>query len=158
MPAMTNILVKDDSSTPVEFTLYPISDNPNPMWRASVASVPLAAQPKITASIEKVKGGFKVSIKLEVPVLETLGSAGTSAGYTAPQKVAYVTTMITTMFCSDRSTTEDRANALKMIVGLLQGASSTTATGTLDQASAGSAYASSTAPFTAMFRDVIAPN
>lgn len=159
MSAMTNLLVKDDAATPVEFTLMPIHDNPAPFWRAAVAGVPLNGQPRLTVSMDPTKsGGTKVTAKLEVPVMETLGASGTSAGYVAPPKVAYVDTIIVTMFADQRSTDADRSNLLKMMVGLLQGASSTTATGTLTQASAGSAFNGSTAPVVQAYVDCILPN
>lgn len=159
MPAMTNLLVKDDAATPNEFTLIPITDSPNPFWRGNAASVPIEAQPRLNATVDQVKnGGYKLTVKLEVPTMETLGASGTSAGYVAPPKVAYVTTGIMTMFVDRRSTSADRMNTLRMLVGLLQGASSTTATGTLTNASAGQAWTSSTAIFPLLFNGVILPN
>lgn len=160
MAAMDNILVKDDTvTTPVEFTLVPITDTPDPIWRASVANVPIDGQVKLTLSSTPVKnGGNKMTAKLEVPVLETLGASGTSAGYVAPPKVAYVTTCIFTMFSDRRSTTQNRADALKMALGILQGASATTATGTLANTAAGNAFVNSTLPITQAFIRVIKPN
>ncbi len=159
MPAMTNLLVKDDASTPNEFTLIPITDTPTPYWRGNASSIPIDGQPRLTASVDKVKnGGYKITVKLEVPTLETLGASGTSAGYVAPPKVAYVTTAIFTMFADRRSTQADRMNTLRMAVGLLQGASSTTATGTLTNASAGQAWTASQATFPLLFNGVILPN
>jgi len=158
MSAMTNILVKDDG-TPTEYTFLPISDNPDPFWRASVAGIPLEGQPRFTLHQEKLKSGsYKLSVKLEVPVMETLGASGTSAGYVAPPKVAYVNTGIFTMFADKRSTTADRMNTLRMAVGFLQGATSTTATGTLANNAAAGAWAASTAPIPGFFRDVVSPN
>jgi len=159
MSAMTNLLVKDDTvTTRVEFTLFPVTDTPKPMWRASVANVPVMGQPRLTADVQPTKTGYMATCKLEVPVMETLGASGTSAGYVAPPKVAHVVTAIFTMFADGRSTTQDRANSLAMITGLLQGASSTTATGTLDQASAGNAFVGSTAPITSLFTSLLVPN
>lgn len=160
MPAMTDLLVKDDTvTTPVEFTLKPVTDNPHPIWRASVAAVPLDGQIRFNLSADQQKnGGWKITAKLEVPVLETLGASGTSSGYVAPPKVAYVTTAIFTMFVDRRATTQDRANTLKMILGLLQGASSTTATGVLANTAAGNAFVNSTLPITSAFTSVILPN
>jgi len=159
MSAMTNILVKDDTvTTRKEYTLHPITDTPFPQWRASEANVPVNGQVALTFSITKVKSGYKATAKLEVPVLETLGASGTSAGYVAPPKVAYVTTCIFTMFADDRSTLQNRADALALAVGLLQGASSTTATGVLDQASAGNAFVTSVLPITEAFTNLISPN
>lgn len=159
MPAMTNILVKDDTvTTREEFTLLPVTDTPSPVWRGSKANVPLAGQVTLTMSVDKTKTGYKASVKLESPVLETLGASGTSAGYVAPPRVAYVTTCIFTMFASDRSTVQDRANALALTLGVLQGASSTTATGVLSQVSAGNAFSGSSLPIPQALINLIKPN
>lgn len=159
MAAMTDLLVKDDTiTTPVEFTLVPITDTPNPVWRASVANVPLDGQILLTLSSDQLKNGVKMTAKLEVPVLETLGASGTSAGYVAPPKVAYKTVCIFTMFSDKRSTTQNRADALKMALGILQGASSTTATGILANTAAGNAFVNSVLPITNAFTRVVKPN
>lgn len=160
MAAMDNILVKDDTiTTPVEFTLIPVTDTPSPLWRASVAGTPLDGQLQLTLSDDQLKnGGHKMTVKLEVPVMETLGASGTSAGYVAPPKVAYKTVCIFTMFSDRRSTTQDRANALKMAIGILQGASATTATGVLANTSAGNAFVNSVLPVTQALVRVIKPN
>lgn len=160
MPAMTNLLIKDDTvTTPIEFTFQPVTDTPEPFWRANVAGVPLEGQPRITMSAVKLKnGGYKLSAKLESPVLETLGASGSSAGYVAPPKVAYVTTAIFTMFADRRSTSQDRANTLKLALGMLQGASATTATGVLANTAAGNAFVNSVLPGPLLFTNVVLPN
>lgn len=158
MGAMTNLLVKDDAATPVEITFIPITDTPNPFWRASISGVPFEGQPRVNVTEERVKSGaYKFTLKLEVPVMETLGASGTSAGYVAPPKVAYVNTAIFTVFADARSTTADRANLLKLAVGLAQGASSTTETGILDQAAAGDAWKGSTLPMPLFFTQGVVP-
>lgn len=159
MGAMTNILVKDDAATPKEWTLVPITDTPNPHWRANDAGIPLMGQPRLTESTEQLKSGdWKITAKLEVPVMETLGTAGTSAGYQAAPAVAYVMTNINTMFAPARSTVADRSNCLKMMTGILQGASSTTATGTLANTAAGDAWKNSTAQAPQLFVNLVVPN
>jgi len=156
---MTNILVKDDAATPKEWTLVPVSDTPIPNWRANDAGIPLAGQPRLQSSVELLKSGdYKITVKLEVPVMETLGASGTSSGYVAPPAVAYTNTGIATMFVSSRSTTADRANVLKMLVGVMQGASSTTATGVLANTAAGSAFGASVLPGPALFTSLVVPN
>jgi hypothetical protein len=158
MAAMTNLLVKDDG-TPTEFTLVPVTDTPHPLWRAKVANVPVDGQVKLTLSQERVKSGdYKVTAKLEVPIMETLGASGTSAGYVAPPAVAYVMVGIATLFCPARSTTADRANTLRMLCGVLQGASSTTNTGTLANNAAADAWKNSVLPVTEAIISLIAPN
>jgi len=156
MPAMTNILVKDDAVT--EFTLQPVTDTPNPLWRGVVPNVPISGQIQMSFMSQKLKAGYKLTVKLEVPVMETLGASGTSAGYVAPPKVAYVTTGIFSMFIDSRSTIADRANALKMMVGILQGASSVTATGTNNQAHGAGHWAAQTTPASSFFNTLSIPN
>lgn len=159
MAQMANLLVKDDAATPLEFTFNPITDTPNPFYRTKVAGVPIDGQPRINFTAEKLKNGqWKITAKLEVPVMETLGASGTSSGYVAPPKVAYVTTAIFTMFVDPRSTGQDRANAMKLMIGILQGASSTTATGVLNQASAGGAFVASVLPGPDLFVNAVLPN
>jgi hypothetical protein len=152
MAAMTNILVKDDSNPLVELTLVPVTSN-RPKWRAQVSGVPIDAQVTVELLVnEKLKdGNYRRVMKLEVPELETLGTAGTSAGYVAPQKVAFRTPYTVSTIANQRGTAASAANALKICLGLMQGASSTTATGTLDQSSAADAVKSSTAPFVRFF-------
>jgi len=156
MATMTNLLVKDDANPLIEQTLVPITDSPEPFWRSSMAGVPFEGQIRLHQSVVKQKNGsYKVTAKLEVPVMETLGASGTSFGYVAPPKVAYVNTVIVTMFADRRSTVADRSNALKLTLGLLAGASSVTATGTLNGASAADAVKNSTAAFPQLFTGLI---
>jgi hypothetical protein len=108
---------------------------------------------------EKVKSGaYKLMLKVEVPTMETLGASGTSAGYVAPPKVAYVTTVFITLFADARSTNADRYNAVKMAIGIAQGASSTTATGVLSQAGAADAWKASVLPGPLFFGQLVVPN
>lgn len=156
--ALTNILVKDDANPLVEFTLVPISDDP-PTYRAAVAGVPLNGQPRLTVMDPEVQksGDLKITAKLEVPVMETLGASGTSAGYVAPPKVAYVNSAIFTVFASSRSTNADRANLVKMMIGFLQGASATTATGILANTAAADAWKNSVLPGPMTFINAVPP-
>lgn len=156
---MGNFLIKDDAATPKEWTLVPITDTPVPFWRANDAAIPLEGQPRLTMMTERQKnGGYKISVKLELPVMETLGASGTSAGYVAPPKVAYVIPVISTMFADKRSTISDRMNALRLHLAVLQGATATTATGTLANTAAGGAFTASTAPGPLLFNGLILPN
>lgn len=158
MSAMTNLLVKDDG-TPTEFTLVPVTDTPDPYWRAAVANVPVDGQIRLTLHQEKLKSGdYKMSLKIEVPVMETLGASGTSAGYVAPPAVAYTNVCWFTMLASARSTIADRANALRMAVGILQGASSTTNTGVLANNGVADAWKNSVLPITEAFIKLLLPN
>jgi hypothetical protein len=147
MGAATDILVKDDATSPVEHTFIPANDKAGAFWRTKIVNVPFDGQMKLWFSEEVVKdGSYRRVVKVEVPVMETLGAAGTSAGYVAPPKVAYRETHIHTTFSSGRATQADRANSLKIALAFIQGASSTTGTGTLDNAAAGDAFKASVAP------------
>lgn len=159
MSQMTSFLVKDDAATPKEWNFIPVQNVPVPMWRGDESSIPLEAQPRFTMTADKLKnGGYKLTAKLELPIQETLASLGAPSGYVAPAKVAYVTTAIFTMFVDRRSTIQNRMDALKIMVGLLQGASDTTATGTLDNTSAGSSWVNSTAALPQFFHNVVVPS
>lgn len=159
MAAMGNVLIKDDATSPAEITFLPITDTPNPFYRSAIAGVPLEGQMRINLTQEIVKSGaYKLTVKFEKPVMETLGASGTSAGYVAPPKVAYVDTAIFTVFADARSTIADRANLLKFIVGFLQGASATTATGILANTAAGDAWKNSVLPGPQFITTVVLPN
>jgi hypothetical protein len=159
MGAMANLLVKDDATSPVEITFVPVTDTPTPFYRAAIAGVPFEGQPRVTLSSEKLKNGsYKYTVKVEVPVMETLGASGTSAGYVAPPKVAYTNVYIGSMFVDARSTIADRANLLKLATGIIQGASSTTATGILSNTAAGDAWKNSVLPIPLMLTQGVLPN
>jgi len=145
MGQMANILVKDDANPLVEFTLVPVTNN-RPKWRAQVTGVPVAGQITVeqVANTKLADGSYRRVLKLEVPEMETLGTAGTSAGYVAPQKVAFVTPYTITTIANVRSTTASMANALKLVLGLLGGAYSTTGGGTLNGTSAADAVKNNT--------------
>lgn len=153
MATMGNLLVKDDAASPVEYTFKPVTDKDgSPYYRTSIAGVPFEGQMRFRLTEEQLKdGNWKRTAKLEVPVMETLGASGTAAGYVAPPKVAYVETMIFTHFSNKRSTVADRANSLKIMLGILQGASATTATGVLSNTAAGQAFTSSVLPVTLFY-------
>lgn len=149
MGQMANILVKDDSNPLVEFTLVPVT-NDRPKWRAQVSGVPLDGQvtAELVANTKLADGNYRRVFKVEVPVMETLGASGTSAGYVAPPKVAYRIPVTLSIVVNQRATAADVANAVKILAGCVAGASSTTATGTLDGASAADAWKSGTGPIT----------
>lgn len=160
MAAMGNLLIKDDAASPIEYTFLPITDKDgSPYYRTSISGVPFEGQMRFRLTEEQLKdGNWKRTAKLEVPVMETLGASGTSAGYVAPPKVAYTETFIFSHFSNRRATVADRSNGLKMMLGALQGASATTATGVLNQASAGSAFSASVLPVPIFVTQGVVPN
>lgn len=148
MAAMTNLLVKDDTTTTrVEYTFIPVTDTPKPLWRTQIAGVPMDGQMTLEFEASELKSGDRrFAMKLDVPVMETLGASGTSTGYVAPPAVAYHNTWYTSVVVSKRSTTADRANLLSLGSGITIGASSVTATGILTQASAADSFKNSVLP------------
>jgi hypothetical protein len=152
MAAMANILVKDDSNPLVEFTLVPVTNN-RPKWRTQLTGVPVNGQ--ITAeqlvNEQLGSGDWKRVMKVEVPVMETLGTAGTSAGYQAAPKVAYVEKWTVSKIAPARSVLADAANSLKIVIGLLAGAGSASGAGTLDGTSAADAVKGHAGPMVRFF-------
>jgi hypothetical protein len=159
MADMSNILVQDDTDTTVTF--LPVSNaNQNLVWRANLIGVPIDGQARLTATWEKLKSGdYRLSAKLEVPVLETIGSAA-ATGYVAAAKVAYVMVGIFTMFAPARSSSADRANIYRMMTHLMMGASSTVDTGIDARAAATGSFsgveAAKVLPYS--FINVVMPN
>ena len=149
MASMANILIKDDANPLVEFTLVPITNN-RPKWRAMVTGVPVDGQITVEQLVNAklADGSYRLVLKLEVPVMETLGTAGTSAGYVAPQKVAFKIPFTISTIRNYRATDAMMANVVKFALGLVGGASATTATGTLNGTSAADAVKNGTGPLT----------
>jgi hypothetical protein len=159
MAIMTNLLVKDDAATPKEWTLVPVTDTPVPFYRAQDTGIPIEGQPRLYLSTEKLKSGaYKISAKLEVPVMETLGASGTSSGYVASPKVAFVNTAIFTSFADKRSTNADRANLTRMMIGLLQGAGATTGGGIYANTGLGGTFLALTSALPQLFTNLVLPN
>lgn len=155
--ATTDIKVKDDA-TLLETTLVKVAETGNEtMWRGNNPLIPLEAQLRLTMTVEALKRGHRVSLKTEVPVMETLGASGTSDGYVAPPKVAYVIPVITTMFVDPRCTATDRANALKVHECAVLGASNTSGQGLLGITAVAAAYLNSVLPAPLMFTGLVRP-
>lgn len=149
MSQMTNILIKDDANPLVEYTFVPVTNN-RPKWRTQITGVPVDGQMTLEQLANQLlpDGNSRRVFKGDVPTMETLGASGTSAGYVAPAKVAYHTPVTVTVGVNQRSTQADIANALKITLAAVLGASSTTATGTLNGASAADAWKNGTGPIT----------
>jgi hypothetical protein len=143
---MSNVLVKDDSNPLIEYSFVPVKGD-RPMWRTQIAGLPIDGQMtyELLVNEQLPDGNWRRVTKLVVPEMETQGTAGTSAGYVAPQKVAFKTPYTLSTIVNQRATAASMANGLKLCLGLHQGASSVTATGTINQASAADAVKNSTA-------------
>lgn len=108
MSAIANITVFDGAATPVSHTLLPISvtrdkDEVTAEWRENLTTVPVYAQIRMTAKLQRLKSGvYRVEQRVVVPVMESVSGVN-SAGYTAAPKVAYENTVVTTGFFHERS-------------------------------------------------------
>lgn len=108
MSQIANLVAFDGAATPVSHTFLPVSvvrekDEVIADWREAVASVPVYAQPRVTMRLKRMGSGvYRVSSRVSVPVMETVGSQN-AAGYTAAPKVAYENTVETVGYFHERS-------------------------------------------------------
>lgn len=157
MADMTNILVQDDAD--VTRTLLPVSNaNQNLVWRGNEAGVPIDGQVRLTNVWERLKSGdYRLSVKLEVPVMETIGAAAAS-GYVAAPRVAYVVVGIFTLFAPSRSTIADRANTYRMLAHAITGASSSADSLVSPATGVSGAFAATQTPMPYGFINLVMPN
>lgn len=130
MSAIATITVFDGAASPVSHTLVAesVSRDKNKVlaaWKENLAGVPDYAQIRVSMSLEKMKSGmFKAEQRVEVPVMETVTNQN-AAGYTAAPKVAYIDTVVTTGWFSQRSIMAGR-RLVRQLATNLQGNVSTT--------------------------------
>lgn len=133
MAAQVNITAFDGASTPVSHVLEAIGvaqvgNKIVASWREDKAGVPLVGQVSLVATYEKTNNGiFKVDVRLSVPVMETAGTGGNSAGYVAAPKVAHVLTYGSYAMFSERAATADRRLARQLSVNIQGGIATTVA-------------------------------
>ncbi len=135
MGAIANIAVYDGAATPVLHTLIPVSVTREKglvraLWREAVAGVPVSAQVSAQVTIQQLQSGvYKTEARVEVPVMETIGSQN-AAGYTAAPKVAYVNTLVTTGFFHERSDVTGRRLVKQIMANMLNNISTSVAAAT----------------------------
>lgn len=123
MSQIGNITVFDGAATPVSHTLVAIDVTRTAgkvvaTWRESLSGVPVYAQVRATATIERLKSGvYKTEFRVVVPVMESV-SGQNAAGYTAAPKVAYENTVVHTGFFHERSDAVGRRTARQIAVNL----------------------------------------
>jgi len=124
MSAQANITVFDGAATPVSHTLVGEGIERLPdgslkaTWKESLAGVPDYAQIRVTGTKKKLPSGvFRVSYRVEVPVMESV-SGQNAAGYTAPPKVAYVDTTEIVGYYHERSIVTGRRLSRQLAVNL----------------------------------------
>jgi len=124
MGQQANITVFDGAATPVSHTLVGegierLDDGTlKAVWKESLAGVPDYAQIRVTATKRKLPSGvFRVSFRVEVPVMEAILNQNAS-GYTAPPKVAYVDTTEMVGYYHERSVVTGRRLSRQIAVNL----------------------------------------
>lgn len=109
MSSISNIVAFDGAAVPVSHTLIADSVSKDrgsniAIWKEGNPNVPDSAQVRATLKRSKLGTGVtKQELRVEVPVMESIGAAN-SSGYTAPPKVAFTDTVIITCIRSGRST------------------------------------------------------
>jgi hypothetical protein len=113
MAAMANVILLDGQGTPASHTFVPGSaENGVFVWFEQNANSD-AGNRKITMQIVRAKPGGNVNrviFKLWNPTLEILGPAS-SAGYVAPQRMAYVLQTTVEHLLPVRSSKAERADS-----------------------------------------------
>lgn len=126
MAQIANIVAYDGAATPVLHTFIPVSvvrekDEVIADWREAIASVPVYAQPRVTMRLKRLGSGvYRVSSRVSVPVMETVGSQN-AAGYTAAPKVAYEDTVETIGYFHERSVITGRRLVRQLAVNIDNG-------------------------------------
>lgn len=135
MSAIANITVYDGAATPVAHTLTAIEvtrekGSISALWREGLTGIPVYAQVRCTAKIEKLKSGvYKTEFRVVVPVMESV-SGQNAAGYTAAPKVAYENTFIQTGFFHERSDATGRRLTRQLGVNIANNISTSVAAAT----------------------------
>jgi len=135
MATMNSISVYDGASTPVLHTLSAISvtregQKVTADWREQSLTIPAYAQVNAAITTQKLPSGvFKVDVKVNVPVMESV-SGQNSAGYTAAPKVAYTNTLVLAGYFHERSTITDRRLARMILTNILNNVSTSVAAAT----------------------------
>lgn len=131
MSQQANITVFDGAATPVSHTLIGESVSQDTdgtivsRWKESLPGVPDYAQIRLTSKKRKLPSGiFRVSARTEVPVMESVSGVN-SSGYTAAPKVAYIDTMETVGYFSERGTLTGRRLVRQLHTNLLNNVATT---------------------------------
>jgi len=124
MSQLANIIAFDGAATPVTHTFVGEQVAPDvdksivASWKESAAGVPDYAQIRVVERKKRLPNGiFRVSMRVEVPVMESI-SGQNSSGYTAPPKVAYVDTTELVGYYSERSLIAGRRLSRQLCINI----------------------------------------
>lgn len=132
MSQIANLVAFDGAATPVSHTFLPVSvvrekDEVVAEWREAIASVPVYAQPRVVMKLKRMGSGvYRVSSRVIVPVMETVGSQN-AAGYTAAPKVAYENTVETIGYFHERSDLTGRRLVRQLAINIDNGVATSVA-------------------------------
>lgn len=125
MGQQANITVYDGALTPVAHTLIGEGVERLPdgtlkaSWKESLAGVPDYAQIRVSMTKRKLPSGvWRVTSRVEVPVMETPADGVVASGYIAPPKVAYVDTCELVGYFHERSVIAGRRSARQIALNL----------------------------------------
>lgn len=140
MSAIASLVAFDGQSTPVSHTFLAESvarDGANKVatYKEATAGVPDYAQGKVTISHRKLGSGVnRVSVRVEIPVMESV-SGQNASGYTAAPKVAYVDTVEQTGFFHERSVIAGRRSVRQLCTNIMGNVTTSVAAATSGPAS-----------------------
>lgn len=126
MANQANLVAKDAQGVPVSHTLEPMGVRPHKTqmiasWSELLTTVPEEGQVKAVMTKELLPSGItKVTMETHVPVME-IPEGGSSSGYTAPPKVAYIDKIVTVGYKHPRSTAASMRNARQIHGALFLG-------------------------------------
>jgi len=133
MSAIADIVAFDGAATPVSHTFKAgsvIRQTDGTIlanWKEANVSVPDAAQGKVFMSLQRQKSGiYRVQCRVEIPVMEAITNQN-SSGYTAPPKVAYVDTVVSTGYFSERDTVTGRRLVRQLSNNIMNGVATSVA-------------------------------
>lgn len=127
MSQMANIVAFDGAATPVSHTFVPKDVTKEggvitATWKETVSTVPDAAQGTVVMTMRRLEksGIYRVTTRVAIPVMESV-SGSNSSGYTAAPKVAYVDTVETIGYFSERGTIAGRRLSRQLAINIANG-------------------------------------
>jgi len=125
MPAASNIVINDGATTPVAHTFSPIGQDAKGVWWYEQTNPALAnalGAKRLGIKVvrimdrQRLTGSAKVTITVQVPTLETLGT--NDSGFTPPPTVAYVNHVRCEFDFPERGNLQERKDTRAFIAAL----------------------------------------
>jgi len=121
MSAISAITVNDGKASPQAHTYTPWKTDPA-SYREAVGGVAQIGQGRLTVTgkvTDKTAGMNRVTLKLELPVLETAAANGSFNGYIAGPGVAYTVTANVDLILPNRSSEAERKDLRTLLSNVL---------------------------------------